>query len=71
MACRAGVAYILKDSCFVGIAAFLFTDVEPDPAIVAKARRSNVHVLWGQTSWMDRLAEVAASKDCRPSTSEP
>ena len=43
MACRAGVVHILKDSCFVVIAAFLFPDVEPDPAIVAKARRSNVH----------------------------
>ena len=43
MACRAGVVYILKDSCFAEIAAFLFPDVEPDPAIIAKARLSNVH----------------------------
>ena len=43
MACRADVVHILKDSCFVVIAAFLFPDVEPDPAIIAKARRSNVH----------------------------
>ena len=50
MACRADVVHILKDSCFVVIAAFLFPDVEPDPVIIAKARRSNVHVLWGQTS---------------------
>ena len=50
MACRADVVHILKDSCFVVIAAFLFPDVEPDPAIIAKARRSNVQVLWGQTS---------------------
>ena len=50
MACRADVVHILKDSCFVVIAAFLFPDMEQGPAIIAKARRSNVHVLWGQTS---------------------
>ena len=43
MACRAGVVYTLKDSCFAVIAVVLFPDVEPDPAIIAKARRSNVH----------------------------
>ena len=43
MAFRAGVVHILKDSCFAVIAAFLLPDVEPDPAIIAKARRSNVH----------------------------
>ena len=43
MAFRAGVVHILKDFCFAVIAAFLLPDIEPDPAIIAKARRSNVH----------------------------
>ena len=71
MACRADVVHILKDSCFVVIAALLFPDIEQGPAIVAEAMRGNVHVLWGTDRFMDRLAEVAASKDCRPSISEP
>ena len=32
--------------CFV-IAVVLFPDMEPDPAFVAEARRSNVHPIWG------------------------
>ena len=47
---RADVVYILRDFCCPVIAAFLFPDMEQTPAIVAAARRSNVQVLWGQTS---------------------
>ena len=50
MACRAGVVYTLKDSCFAVIAVVLFPDIEQEPAIVAEVMRSNVQVLWGQTS---------------------
>ena len=43
MACRAGVVYILRDLCCPVIAVVLFRDMEQTPAIVAAARRSNVH----------------------------
>ena len=55
--------------CFI-IAVLLFPDMEPDPAIVAEARRSNVHVLWGMDNLMDRLAEVAARKAYYPPNAE-
>ena len=71
MAFRADVVYILEDSCCPVIAALLFPDMEQGPAIVAGARRSNVQVLRGTDKLMDRLAEIAASKDRGPSTSEP
>ena len=35
------------------IAVLLFPNMEPDPAIAAWARRSNVQVLWGTDSLMD------------------
>ena len=63
MAFRVGVVDILGDTCCFVIAALLFPDMEPGPAIVAEAKRSNVQVLWGTDKLMDRLAEVAASKD--------
>ena len=50
MAFRTGVVYTLRDSCCFVIAAFLFPDMEQGPAIVAEVMRSNVQVLWGQTS---------------------
>ena len=41
-------------------------------AIVAEAQRSNVHrFIEDKDRLMGRLAEVATSKDCRPSISEP
>ena len=43
MAFRADVFYILRDFCCFEIAVVLFPDIEQGPAIVAKARRSNVH----------------------------
>ena len=63
---RADVVYILEDSCCFVIAAFLFPDMEPDPAIVPEAKRSNVHVLWGTDNLMNRLAAIAAKKAYYP-----
>ena len=40
--------------------------MEPDPAIVAEAKRSNVHVLWGTDNLMNRLAAIAARKAYYP-----
>ena len=50
MAFRADVVHILRDFSCPVIAAFLFPDIEQGPAIVAEVQRSNVQVLWGQTS---------------------
>ena len=44
--------------------------MEPDPAIVPEARRSNVHVLWVTDKLMDRLAEITARKACYPPNSD-
>ena len=63
MAFRADLVYILKDSCCPVIAVVLIPDMEQGPAIVAAARRSYVQVLWGTDKLMDRLAEIAASKE--------
>ena len=40
---RADVVHILRDFCCFEIAVVLFPDIEQGPAIVAKARPSNVH----------------------------
>ena len=40
----------LRDFCCPVIAVVLFPDIEQGPAIVAEVMRSNVQVLWGQTS---------------------
>ena len=58
---RAGVVDTLGDTCCFVIAVLLFPDMEPDPAIVAAAKRSSVKVPWGTDKLMGRLAEVAAS----------
>ena len=50
---------------------FLFPDMEPDPAIDSRAKRSNFHVLWGTDKLADRLDEAAADSGYRLSTSEP
>ena len=66
MACRADVVYILREfSCLV-IAVVLFPDIEQGPTIVAEARRSNVHVLWGTHRPMDRLAEALPARTPEP-----
>ena len=57
---------ILGDSRCPVIAVILFPDMEQGPAIVAEARRSNVHVLWGTDSLMNRLAAIAARKAYYP-----
>ena len=56
MSPREEIVDTLGDTCCFVIAAFLFPDMEPDPAIVPKAKRSNVHVLWGTDRLMGRLA---------------
>ena len=43
MAFRTDVVYTLRDFCCFVIAAFLFPDMEQDPAIVAGGHRSSVH----------------------------
>ena len=45
------------------IAVLVFPDMEPDQAIAANARRSNVHVIWGVDSLVDKLQEIAAETE--------
>ena len=59
------------DACCPIIAMFLFPDMEPDPAIDSRAKRSNFHVLWGTDKLAGRLDEAAADSGYRLSTSEP
>ena len=66
MSLREDIIDVLGDTCCFVIAALLFPDMEPDPAIVAEARRSNVHVLWGTDNLMNRLAAIAARKAYYP-----
>ena len=66
MSLREDIIDVLGDTCCFVIAVLLFTDMEPDPAIVAEARRSNVHVLWGTDNLMNRLAAIAARKAYYP-----
>ena len=62
MSLREDIVHTLEDPCCFIVAVLLFPDMEPDPAIVAEARRSNVHILWGTDNLMDRLAAIAARK---------
>ena len=66
MSLREDIIDVLGDTCCFVIAALLFPDMEPDPAIVAEARRSNVHVLWSTDNLMNRLAAIAARKAYYP-----
>ena len=68
MSPREDIIDVLGDTCCFVIAALLFPDMEPDPAIVAEAKRSNVHVLWGTDNLMNRLAAIAARKAYYPPT---
>ena len=45
------------------IAVLVFPDMEPDQAIIAKAKRSNVHVLWGTDGLVDRMEQIAAARE--------
>lgn len=36
-----------------------FPDMEPDEAIINRVERSNVHLVWGTESLLERLAEIA------------
>ena len=47
------------DNAFI-IAALLFPDMEPDPAIAAMAVREHAHVIWGADNIFERLEEIAA-----------
>ena len=67
---REDIIDVLGDICCFVIAALLFPDMEPDPAIVAEGRRSNVHVLWGTDNLMNRLAAIAARKAYYPPNAE-
>ena len=55
--------------CFI-IAVVLFPDMEPDQAIVAEARRSKVHPIFGTDNMMDQLAALAARKAYYPPNAE-
>ena len=70
MSLREDIIDVLGDTCCFVIAALLFPDMEPDPAIVAEAKRSNVHVLWGTDNLMNRLAAIAARKAYYPPNAE-
>ena len=45
------------------IAVLIFPDMEPDQAIIDRAERSNVHVLWGTDGLVDRLKHIAAARE--------
>ena len=66
MSLREDIIDVLGDTCCFVIAALLFPDMEPDPAIVAEAKRSNVHPIWGTDNLMNRLAAIAARKAYYP-----
>ena len=70
MSLREDIIDLLGDTCCYVIAALLFPDMEPDPAIAAAARRSSVKVLWGTDNLMNRLAEFAARKAYYPPNAE-
>ena len=66
MSLREDIIDVLGDTCCYVIAALLFPDMEPDPAIAAEAKRSSVKVLWGTDNLMNRLAAIAARKAYYP-----
>ena len=66
MSLREDIIDVLGDTCCFVIAALLFPDMEPDPAIVAEAKRSNVHVLWGTDNLMNRLGGNRRQKGLLP-----
>ena len=70
MALREDIVDTLRDTCCYVNAALLFSDMEPDPAIVAEARRSNVHLLCGMDNLMDRLVATAARRIYYPPKAE-
>lgn len=63
MSLRDEVVHFLNYKTFF-IAVLVFPDMEPDQAIIAKAKHSSkVHVLWGVDSLVGRLERIAASRD--------
>ena len=61
MSLRDELAGILDYPVFL-IAVVVFPDMEPDQAIIARAKRTNVHVLWGADGLVDRLEQIAAAR---------
>ena len=43
----------------------LFPDMDPDPAISARAQRSNVHLVWRSDRLLPRLTEISREADVR------
>ena len=66
MSLRDDIVDILADSCCFVITVLLFPDTEPNRAIVAEAKRSNLHLPWGTDNLMNRLAAIAARKAYYP-----
>ena len=54
---------LAEPSYFVPV--LLFPDMDPDPAIVARARRSNVHLVWRSDRLLPRLIEIARETHVR------
>ena len=52
-----------EPSYFVPVLAF--PDMDPDPAIVARAQRSNVHLVWRTDRLLPRLIEIAREAHVR------
>ena len=52
-----------KQNYFVPV--LLFPDMDPDSAISARARRSNVHLVWRSDRLLTRLAEIAREAEVR------
>ena len=70
MSLREDIIDVLGDTCCFVIAALLFPDMEPDPAIIAEAKRSNIHPIWGTDNLMNRLAEFTAKQAYFPPNAE-
>ena len=55
--------FLKRPNYFVPV--LLFPDMDPDPAIVARARRSNVHLVWRTDRLLPRLIEIAREAHVR------
>ena len=55
--------FLKRPNYFVPV--LLFPDMDPDPAIVARARRSNVHLVWRSDRLLPRLIEIAREAHVR------
>ena len=55
--------FLKRPNYFVPV--LLFPDMDPDPAIINRARRSNVHLVWRTDRLLPRLIEIAREADVR------